>query len=71
MQVTADMPASAVDAAAEEDRTTLAPGWWLRVVSVLHSVTMCSTMGTEQLQIRCKLRGRNLYSSLVQTTDKT
>jgi hypothetical protein len=37
-----DAAASAADAVAEEDRTTLAPGRWLRVVSVLHSVAaMC------------------------------
>jgi hypothetical protein len=67
VQVTLDVPVSMVDAATEEDRTTLAPGWWLRVVSMLHSVTMCSTMDTGQLRIRCKLSGTNLYSSSVQT----
>jgi hypothetical protein len=40
------MPGSTVDVAMEEDRTTLVPGWWLRVVSMLHSVTMCLTMDT-------------------------
>ncbi len=37
---------SMADVVTEEDRTTLAPGWWLRVGSVLHSVTMCLTMDT-------------------------
>jgi hypothetical protein len=40
------------DAVAEEDRTTLAPGQLLRVVSVLHLVTMCSIMDTGQQRIR-------------------
>jgi hypothetical protein len=47
-----DAAASAADAVAEEDRTTLAPGWQLRVVSVLHLVTMCLVVDTGQLQIR-------------------
>jgi hypothetical protein len=47
-----DMPASAVDVVAEEDRTTQVPGQWLRVVSVLHLVTMCLIMDTGQLRIR-------------------
>ncbi len=33
-----------------------------QLVSVLHLATMCLTMDTGQLQIRCELRGRNLYS---------
>jgi hypothetical protein len=41
-----DVAASAADEVAEEDRTTPAPGWWLRVVSVLHLVTMCLIMDT-------------------------
>jgi hypothetical protein len=44
--------ASAADAVAEEDRTTLAPGRRLRVVSVLHLVTMCLIMDTGQPRIR-------------------
>jgi hypothetical protein len=47
-----DAAASAVDAVAEEDRTTLVPGWQLRVVSVLHLVAICLIMDTEQQQIR-------------------
>jgi hypothetical protein len=43
---------AAADAVTEEDRTTLAPGQQLRVVSVLHSVTMCLIMDTGQQQIR-------------------
>jgi hypothetical protein len=53
--VAVDAVASAADAVAEEDRTTLAPGLRglrLRVVSVLHLVSMCSTMDTGQLRIR-------------------
>jgi hypothetical protein len=50
--VTVDGEASVVDAVEEEDRTTLAPGWQLRVVYVLHLVTMCLIMDTGQLQIR-------------------
>jgi hypothetical protein len=50
--------ASAADVVAEEDRTTLASGWQLRVVSVLHSVTMCLIMDTGQQQIR---KGQNNY----------
>jgi hypothetical protein len=60
--VAVDELASMVDMVTEEDRTTLPPVWWLRVVSVLHLATMCLTMDTGQLQIRCELRGRNLYS---------
>ena len=52
MAVTVDAAASAVSMVAEEDRTTLAPGWWLKVVSVLHLVTMCLVVDTGQLQIR-------------------
>jgi hypothetical protein len=44
--------ASTADAVAEEDRTTLAPGWQLRVVSVLHLETMCLIMDIGQLRIR-------------------
>jgi hypothetical protein len=40
------------DAVAEEDRTTLVPGRGLRVVSVLHLVSMCSIMDMGQPQIR-------------------
>jgi hypothetical protein len=47
-----DAAVSTVDAVAKEDRTTLAPGWWLRVVSVLHLVSMCSIMDTGQAWIR-------------------
>jgi hypothetical protein len=50
--VAVDAAASMVDAVAEEDRITLAPGRRLRVVSVLHSVTMCLIMDTGQQQIR-------------------
>jgi hypothetical protein len=50
--VAVDAAVSAADAVAEEDRTTLAPGWRLRVVSVLHLVTMCLIMDTGQLRIR-------------------
>jgi hypothetical protein len=50
--VAVDVAASAADVVAEEDRTTLAPGWQLRVVSVLHLVTMCLIMDTGQLRIR-------------------
>ena len=52
--VTVDAAASMADmvAVAEEDRTTLVPGWQLRVVSVLHLVLMCSTMDTGQPWIR-------------------
>jgi hypothetical protein len=63
---------SMVNAVAEEDRTTLASGWQQgRVVSVLHLATMCLTMDTGQLQIRCNFHRRNLYSLWVQTMDKT
>jgi hypothetical protein len=48
--VVVDMAASMADVVAEEDRTTLAPGWQLRVVSVLHLVTMCSIMDIGKLQ---------------------
>jgi hypothetical protein len=44
--------ASTVDAVTEKDRTILVPGWWLRVVSVLHLVTMCLIMDTGQPRIR-------------------
>jgi hypothetical protein len=50
--VAVDAAASAADAVAEEDRTTLAPGRWLRVVSVLHLVTMRLIMDTGQPQIK-------------------
>jgi hypothetical protein len=50
--VVVDAVASAADAVVEEDRTTLAPGWKLRVVSVLHLVTMCLIMDTGQPPIR-------------------
>jgi hypothetical protein len=50
--VTEDAAVSAADAVAEEDRTTLAPGRQLRVVSVLHLVTMCLIMDTGQPQIK-------------------
>jgi hypothetical protein len=50
--VTVDAAVSVADMVVEEDRTTLAPGWWLRVVSVLHLVTMCLIMDTGQPQIR-------------------
>jgi hypothetical protein len=51
--VTVDVAVSAVDAVVEEeDRTTMAPGRRLRVVSVLHLVTMCLIMDTGQQQIR-------------------
>jgi hypothetical protein len=69
--VAADTVASMVDTVAQEDRTTLVPGQQQRVVSVVHLVTMCLTMDTGQLQIRCKHHGRNLYSLWVQTMDKT
>ncbi len=46
--VTVDAAASTVSMVVEEDRTTLAPGWWLKVVSVLHLVTMCLIMDTGQ-----------------------
>ena len=71
METAADAVASAVDAVAEEDRTTLAPGRQLRVVSVQHSEATCSIMDTEQLQTRCEPRGKSLYNTWVQTTDKT
>jgi hypothetical protein len=51
------------DVVAEEDRTTLAPGWRLRVVSVLHLVTMCLIMDTGQLPIRWELHA---WEKLVQ-----
>jgi hypothetical protein len=47
-----DVAVSTADAVVEEDRTTLVPGWWLRVVSVLHLVLMCSIMDTGQPRIR-------------------
>jgi hypothetical protein len=50
--VAVDVAASVADMVAEEDRTTLAPGRWLRVVSVLHLATMCLIMDTGQPQIR-------------------
>jgi hypothetical protein len=50
--VTVDAAASAADVVTEEDRTTLAPGWQLRVVSVLHLVTRCLIMDTGQPRIR-------------------
>jgi hypothetical protein len=50
--VAVDAAASAADAVAEEDRTTLAPGQRLRVVSVLHLVTMCLIKDTGQPRIR-------------------
>jgi hypothetical protein len=48
--VAVDTAASVVDAVTKEDRTTLAPGQWLRVVSVLHLVTMCSIMDIGQMR---------------------
>jgi hypothetical protein len=54
-----------------QDRTTLVAGQCQRVVSVLHLVTMCLTMDTGQLQIRCELHGRNLYNLWVQTMHRT
>ncbi len=56
--VTVDVAASMVDMVTEEDRTTLEPGWWLSVVSVLHLVLMCLIMDTGQLQIRWELHGK-------------
>jgi hypothetical protein len=52
--VAVDVVASTADTVvvAEEDRTTLVPGRWLRVVSVLHLVSMCLIMDTGQPQIR-------------------
>jgi hypothetical protein len=50
--VTVYAAASMADAVAEEDRTTLVPGRRLRVVSVLHLVTMCLIMDTGQPRIR-------------------
>jgi hypothetical protein len=50
--------AGMMDMVVEDDRTTLAPGWWQRVVSVLHLVTMCLIMDTGRLHIRCKLCGK-------------
>jgi hypothetical protein len=58
VSVTVDMAASMVDVVVEEDRTTLALGRQLRVVSVLHWVTMCLTVDTERLQIRWELVGK-------------
>jgi hypothetical protein len=52
VEVAVDAAANAADAVAQEDRTTLAPGRRLRVVSVLHLVTMCLIMDTGQLQIK-------------------
>ena len=52
MAVVVDMAASTADTVAEEDRTTLAPGRQLRVVSVLHLVTMCLIMDIGQPRIR-------------------
>jgi hypothetical protein len=53
VEVAVDAAANAVDAVAQEDdRTTLAPGRRLRVVSVLHLVTMCLIMDTGQPQIK-------------------
>jgi hypothetical protein len=50
--VAVDAAANMADVVAQEDRTTLAPGQQLRVVSVLHLVTMCLIMDTGQQQIR-------------------
>jgi hypothetical protein len=50
--VAVDTEVSVADTVAEEDRTTLVPGWQLRVVYVLHLVTMCLIMDTGQLRIR-------------------
>jgi hypothetical protein len=50
--VAVDAVVSTADAVTEEDRTTLAPGQQLRVVSVLHLVAMCLIMDTGQQQIR-------------------
>jgi hypothetical protein len=50
--VVVDAAANAADAVAQEDRTTLARGQQLRVVSGLHLVTMCLIMDTGQQQIR-------------------
>jgi hypothetical protein len=50
--VAVDAAANMVDAVTEEDRTTLAPGRRLRVVSVLHLVTMCLIMDTGQPWIK-------------------
>jgi hypothetical protein len=58
--VAVDAVASTADTVvvAEEDRTTLVPGRWLRVVSVLHLVSMCLIMDTGQPQIRWELHGK-------------
>jgi hypothetical protein len=50
--VAVDAAVSVADAVAEEDRTMLVPGWQLRVVSVLHLVTMYLIMDTGQPRIR-------------------
>jgi hypothetical protein len=39
----ADAAVSTLDVVTEEDIITLVPGWWQKVVSVLHLVTMCMT----------------------------
>jgi hypothetical protein len=65
--VAVDAAASAVDTVVEEDRTTLAPGWQLRAVSVLHLVTMCLIMDTVQLRIRWELRGKQKLVQFVGT----
>jgi hypothetical protein len=50
--VTVDAAASAADVVAEEDRTALAPGRRLKVVSVLHLVTRCLIMDIGLPRIR-------------------
>jgi hypothetical protein len=50
VEVTVDAAANAADTVTQEDRTTLAPGWQLRVVSVLHLVTMCLIMDTGRIK---------------------
>ncbi len=71
MAVTADAAVSAADVVAEEDRTTLALGQWLRVVSVLHLVTMCLIMDTGQPRIRRELHGKSSSSLWAQIMGKT
>jgi hypothetical protein len=60
------------DMVVEEDRTTLAPGRWLRVVSVLHLVTMCLIMDTGQPRIsRWELHRKSSSSSWAQIMGRT
>jgi hypothetical protein len=66
-----DVAASVVHAVTEEGRTTLAPGQWLSVVSVLHLVSMCSIMDIGQLRIRCELHGKSSFSLWAQIMDRT